>query len=265
MSMFSFLSTLKLDEKVAAVKASLTPASKNPTTADIRVFRNGSVYPSATLVTSHNLEYTPKDSTAPANAFDVIDSRLVPGYPQAVPNVVFIALVPKTSPKTDLFGFTKYTPEGLPAADVLTQGTASFGKQLIVMLSEVYEVTEEQIFGGNNFVDLVITPDALPVPSFGFYWFPKTIERGEKKGQLELVRRENTTAFALVFKGISAEYPREDGSFITADESTGMPAASATQDTATPEVAPADLISQVTPDTAPAVGAPVHSSVPSIL
>lgn len=210
--MFSFLSTLELAPVKSAVTRTVSSDNKNPLTADIRVFRNGSVYPSKAAVEQLNLAYTSRGMSQ-GNALDVIDSRDWPQYPATAPQqAVFIAVIPKSAPKTDLFGFTKYNEDNTPLSDVLTQGSSSFGKELLELLADVYETTVESMFHGENFVDLVITQDKLPA-SNGIYWFPKAIARGPKKGEIEMIRRENCAPQVLVYKGISNEYPREDGSY----------------------------------------------------
>lgn len=215
MGMFSFLNTLTLEPTaVAAARITATGTIKNPTTADLRVFRNGAIFPSQKLVDASDLTYRHKSSEEAGNAFDIIDSREWPQYPQNAPeHAVFIALVPRKSPKTDLFSYTKFNEDGTPYSDVMTQGTAGYGKELLALLSQVYNVPIETMFAGQPYVDLVITQDALPASNNGLYYFPKAITKGEDKGKSECVRRENSNPFVLVFKGISEEYPREDGTF----------------------------------------------------
>lgn len=218
MGMFSFLKDLSLETPATTPRTLPGAASKSPVDADLRVFTNGSIFPSQALVDTMNLQYTHKEDAESGNAFDIIDSRIWPQYPKGPQQAVFIALVPRSAPKTDLFSMCKYNPDGTPFSDVMTQGSASYGKELLDMLASVYEVTVEQMLDGKSYVDLLITTDCIPAATNGMYWFPKTVSRGPKKGELEITRRENCNPHALVFRGISAEFPRQDGTYLSPSE-----------------------------------------------
>lgn len=191
---------------------------RNPTNgAHLRLFKDGRLYPSAELVAKFNLEYT-DIATKGGNGFDVTESSRWTNTASNPNTCIFISAIPKAEPKVDLFGSTTYfgpkdeLPEGKKVGDAassaITQGPATFGKKLIVMLREAYnldstivEGTEggiDPLFGEKNHVDLFIAekyPVTLPD---GIYYLPKQVSSGENKGEWTVVRRENITMFPLV-------------------------------------------------------------------
>jgi hypothetical protein len=197
MSIFNFLSNQSLASnqvKPAAAVTAARGASKNPTEADIRVFRNGSVYPSLALILADELSYLPKGSDGLAFGYDVVNSKQFLNTQAWEQAVLFIAKVDKTSPKVDLFGRTTYDADGTPG-DVAHQGAATYGKDLIETLKAVYgyEIPE-----GEAFVDLKIVTDFQFNTPDNIYFIPKPVARGERKGEIELVRRENLTLNVLM-------------------------------------------------------------------
>lgn len=183
-------------------------ADKNPEGSRIRLFKNGAIFPSKELVEQFALEYQAKDSESASFGFDIVSSKAFPNTAHLADSFIIIAVVPKSEPKVDVFGSTKFysaeevaeTPEGGfqagdPKSSVLTQGTTSFGKEILIsLLQEVYgfEFKEDQ-----KFVDLEIVDQKLTTND-GNYYIPKTITRGEKKGGLDVVVRKNIDMFPLV-------------------------------------------------------------------
>lgn len=138
----------------------------NPEGLAIRLFRDGSVYPSADLVALLNLEYPQatvsgktalplkdgetetdtkyrtvfevKDDTS--MGLDIIDSALYPSF--KIPKRVLLANVAlKSQPKVDLFARVDYEEDGTPKSSVMEQGSKTFGfDSLIPMLEEVYGI-----------------------------------------------------------------------------------------------------------------------------
>lgn len=215
MSIFSFLSNQSLaantDVKPAKASTGSRALERNPTEADIRVFKSGAVYPSIALIQQDNLAYLPKDATGVANGYDVVNSKQflnTQGWDKAV---LFIALVCKTAAKVDLFGRTTYDENGVPS-DVASQGATTFGKELLETLKEVYgyEIPE-----GENFVDLKIVTDFTFNTPDNIYYLPKPISKGTRKGEIDLIRRENLTLNLLMplsmFKTEMGEVPEADG------------------------------------------------------
>lgn len=158
----------------------------NPTNgADLRVFKDGRVYPSEALVKQDNLEYGSENG----QAYDVFASKQWAWFPSDVQAVVFIAAVPKTAPKADLF------KEAQDNTSVLDQGSKTFGKnELIQMLADAYtEGSVDKLFGESKYVDLVIVRDVTVETPDGIYLIPKKVSRGEDKGKPTFQRRENIT------------------------------------------------------------------------
>jgi hypothetical protein len=191
-----------------ATARTVTAKNRNPENADIRIYKDGSVYPSAALVVKHILAYVAKDVEPKGTAFDVFKSSefLNTKHWPADETVIFIAAVDRSQPKTDLFSSTKYDEAGAPTADVLTQGSNTFGKKLLVDLKEVYDVEPNE----EGFIDLVIMGDTPFNTPDSIYYVPKLVSRGEKIGQSDLVRRENLTLFPLVPAAMLAEQATAD-------------------------------------------------------
>jgi hypothetical protein len=180
-----------------AVVRSSTAKPRNPETADLRVFKDGSVFPSAALVNEYKLGYQKKDAAEKGFGFDVFLSKEYPNT-QSWPKeqqIILIASIKKDAGKVDLFSSTVYDENGEPVSDVMTQGANTFGKNLLEWVKETYgeEPTEEK-----PYVDLVIARTNALVTDTGIYYVPKRVSRGEEKGKVTLVTRENLTLFPLV-------------------------------------------------------------------
>lgn len=192
---FDFLKNVELnvpETKVASVRST---ANKNPEGMCIRVFASGKIYPSQELVDQFSLEYVAKDSEVVSNGLDVFKSVDWPMFPVNAPDkFIFVAPVPKNSPKVDLFGQVGYDEEGNPKNSVLEQGGGSFGAQLVEMLEQIYGIVIEK----GKYVDLEVKTDITVTSPNGIYYVPKTVTRGEKKGELSVVRRENILVMPLV-------------------------------------------------------------------
>ena len=193
-----FLTNVQLnvpENKVKAEKPGRTAVTKNPEGLTLRVFSNGKIYPSQDLVTLLNLEYTTKDTATNNNGLDIFKSTDWGMFPVDAPQkYIFIAPVPKDSPKVDLFGQVGYSEEGRPKNSVMEQGGGSFGEQMLEMISEVYGITLEK----GSFLDLEVKSEVVVKSPNDVYFIPKTVARGEKKGQITVVRRENISVMPLV-------------------------------------------------------------------
>lgn len=175
----------------------------NPTTADLRIFKDGSVFPSEALVADFNLEYQATGSDIKGLGFDVIDSRQFPNTREFTPAFIMIAPVDKKAGKVDLFNACTYGKDGKPLVSVMDQGSNSFGKTLLIMLKEVYGIELDGKTPGSDFIDLNIEAVAsvreqLAKATGGIYNVPKTVSRGEGKGLGTYVRRENLDIYVLV-------------------------------------------------------------------
>lgn len=216
MSFLSFLNGVTLDEVTkptrtgGGVKKQWNPAS---TFMGIRIWKNGSVFPSQALVDALNLEYpkvninvetkedgkTKRSYSYPNgvnNGLDIIDSRIWLQY-KGDQHFLAIAIVAKDQPKVDLFASTKYNEDGTPLSSVMEQGSATFGKSdLLPALQEVYGVEPNE----EGFIDLFIdtTMNLKSMSSNGIFLFPKKVARGDDKGKADYQRRENVDVYGLV-------------------------------------------------------------------
>lgn len=202
---------------VANKRASGGPRKEwNPTTADIRIWKDGSVYPSQALVQKWGLEFT-------ARAFDEASGKWTdePGglgfdvfhtadYPAIQgPNLVGIVPVKRSEGKIDLFASCNYytakdkangdIPEGAkigdPVTSVMEQGSNTFGKELLKMLNTSYDV----IPNAEGYIDLLVFGDPIKnINGSEIYNIPKKLKKGDKAGELSYVRREKVSVFVLI-------------------------------------------------------------------
>lgn len=198
MSGLSFLKNVSLKAN-SAVKAPVARAasaqSRNPTNGHIRIYKSGAAYPSEKLAASASLQYMPKDSENKGNGFDIFSSKDFLNTKHLDQAFLFIAAVPRTQGKIDLFGSTSYDENGVPKSDVLTQGATTSGERILELVKAVYgvEIPEDE-----SYMELSIVKDSPFTTEDSIYFIPKIVSRGEKKGELDLVRREHLTLYALV-------------------------------------------------------------------
>lgn len=189
MGLMSFLKTGKV-EQVTLPKGGGTKKQRNPNpgTIAIRVFADGSVYPSQGAVDKFNLAYPdavitkevvplkegeslPEGETqktrnvysfpkGTGNGLDVIDTDKCLQFKGLGKRLLFVAVVPKNAGKVDLFATTSYEDTGVPKSTVMDQGAKTFGdKELLSTLTEVYGIvlnTNEAEGPVKEFVDLNI-------------------------------------------------------------------------------------------------------------
>lgn len=196
----SFLGNVKAEVKaVNTTSPTGKKKERNPITADIRVFKTGAVYPSAKLVQDFELEYQDKDSATPGFGFDVIDGRIWANLKTDAP-ALFIAPVRRDLGKVDLFASCTYDENNKPVVEVMEQGATTFGKQLLAMIAEIYNVapTEEQDYVDLNLVAIPEVNALLKSTTNGILHLPKTVSRGDNKGTATYVRREGQTVYGFV-------------------------------------------------------------------
>lgn len=202
--MLDFLKTATISDvaETKAVHRGGVRKQRNPDGGlQIRVFKDGSVYPSSELVSKFDLEYQPKDALLTGNGLDVVDTALYPAF-KAQGRAILVSPVSRKEGKIDLFSSTGYDEKGEPRASVLEQGAKTYGKDdLIPMMEVVYGIKfqEEQ-----NYIDLELVAD----PATGKPWslpkgklvtfLPKAVSRGKDKGSISTVRREKPEFWALV-------------------------------------------------------------------
>jgi hypothetical protein len=173
----------------------------------IRVWKDGSVFPSKGLVERFDLEYAARDTETlqvitGGNGFDVFASTDSQQFKSPDTPLVWISPVAKDKPKVDLFGSTGYNEDGAPTSSVLDQGANTFGKnELLPLLKATYGVAPNE----EGFIDLVLLgqdeeeaniPFTLPDGKVLGY-MPKRVSRGGSKGELTYAKRENPQVFAL--------------------------------------------------------------------
>jgi hypothetical protein len=241
-------------EEVSAKKSNSGGPRKqrNPigTFLGIRIWKDGSIYPSQSLMEMFGLEYPKTKVTATevpiklkegevlaadakttmtkrtyeypngtGNGFDFVDSRLW-GQFKGTEEQKFlaVAVTPKDSPRVDLFGSTKYELDGTPVSSVMDQGSATFGKDVMLeAIKEVYGVEPNE----EGFIDLAvdISENVKALVPNGIFMFPKKIVRGEHIGKPDYIRRENVDMFALVPSTLMpvAESTTNGDAHVTAD------------------------------------------------
>lgn len=210
--MFDFLKKAVVVAEEQPKKSAPARKERTPLGMALRLFYDGSIYPSEALIKRFNLEYSAKvvnevqELVMPAvvgNGFDVFSSVDYPAF-KIDGKVICIAPVSKTAPKVDLFASVGYDEKGAPKASVLDQGSVTFGKDnLIPMLEAVYGIKLDKT--GKTFIDLRFAgPDLTENTHFELpdnktiTYFPKKIVRGEKKGETSVERRENPQWWALI-------------------------------------------------------------------
>jgi len=217
---FDFLDDLELEEvtgRNSAGGVKFGGIDKNPVDADLRLFPDGSMYPSKELVKEFNLEYQPKDSTNPEYGFDIFSSKHWGQYQTAkkaykaktgkdMPEIIVISPVSRHSAKVDAFGKTTYKKDGSPKSSVIDQGASTFGKQ---MIDEIFpEVLGKDPFAeGKAFIDLKINREnRIPSTQNGIYNIPKKLVKGKDAGKFSYTRRENAMFYPLtVVEQVSGE------------------------------------------------------------
>jgi hypothetical protein len=202
----SFLKDIKLEPVSKAAPKTRVSVATLPEVGDLRVFKNGKVYPSEAFATEFNLEFQPKVNIASEGeepVFDVVGNGLdifsstnwgmIKGkLPQ---EVMFLAAVPKTDAKVDMWASTKYDDDNNPKASVFTQGANTFSKdRLLPMLTEIYGIDWDKV----DYVDMEVVRDTPIVSESGIYLLPKVVSTGSKKGEATYIRRENLTVCPLV-------------------------------------------------------------------
>lgn len=173
---FNFLKEIKLVNYTPAEKGK---TSKNPTGLALRIYANGKAYPSLDLVKEFNLEYGEN-----TYGLDIFDAHSWGLYPKDQPNVMFVTPVKRSEPKIDLFG-TRRSEE----TSVVDQGPNA--DWVIEMASRVVG----HPLDGIEYIDLVLDTTVPVVTPDNIYYIPKTVARGEKKGTVTVVRRENLHLF----------------------------------------------------------------------
>lgn len=240
MSLLGFLKSSTVEE------AKDTPKGKGgkskqwnpvPSILAIRVWKDGSVFPSQALVDKFQLEYQKAKITktlVPAkevaglseeakaamekpepvykntyeypdgtgNGFDVINSTEWGQFKgKEGQAMLFVAPVLKSEPKVDLFSTTNYEETGIPIMSVMDQGAVTFGtKVLLPAIEKVYgiKLTEEKEFVDMEVVEILENFNITEHFSKNIMFVPKVISRGEKQGQMDYERREGAKVYGFI-------------------------------------------------------------------
>jgi hypothetical protein len=208
-------------EDVKAPRTARPKKDRNPAwPVAIRIYKDGSVYPSKELVEKFDLEFRSKGSAEQGKGFDIIDTEQAKQYFGQLPQRVIMACpVPRNAKglKPDLFASTTYYTETEAAeatkesktgetfstdqakSSVLTQGAVSFGKdELLPLVKEVYGVEP----GEGGYIDFTFEgvddePLRIPANKPQIAFLPKTVSRGKEKGKPTVSRRENPEFWVL--------------------------------------------------------------------
>ena len=189
MADYSFLTSLTLIDTGRRRQ----PKEKLPTGMRVRIYSDGSVYPSKELMDAFKLEYVKKakeeEKEEESFGFDIFDSQEWAPLAQH-PRMIVFGLVPKNAPKVDLFAACRYNDQGEPRASVLTQGTVS--TTLLDLVRQIGYLSPEQ-----KYADLEVLTEFHINVKDGIAYIPKVVERGEKKGEKTYVRRENALFYPV--------------------------------------------------------------------
>lgn len=167
----------------------------------IRIWKDGSIFPSKKLVEWFGLEYRDKGAEAQGNGLDVFSSEKLPIFKAPKPLLV-INVVDRDKPRIDLFGTVGYDEAGEPTSSVLDQGATTFGtKTLLPLIKELYGVEPNK----TGFIDLIVlgADGADATEKFdvagekNFVYVPKTVSRGGKVGLGSYVKRNYPRLYVL--------------------------------------------------------------------
>lgn len=154
----------------------------------LRIYKNGEVYPSVSLVKELGLEYVNKHQEQ-GFGLDIVDSKKWGPTKNLDERGIFVVPVRKEEAKVELFAgvrFDKTTNE--PLSSVLTQGTKSLS--FFEMIDEVYGWEDSRYMD----FDVVMEPVK---PKDGIAYVPKSVARGKEKGTDTYERRENCNFYQL--------------------------------------------------------------------
>lgn len=156
MSKLNFLNTIKVvAEEQPKTSTSTKRKEWGPTSGlRIRLWKDGSIYPSAELVDAFDLEYRrsiPDDEAKkitdeggtlpfPGNGFDVVDTKDFPTF-QSPQRLLVICPIRKDEGKVSLFYTVGYNADLTPKVSVKEQGLATFGVDFMIpAIEEIYGV-----------------------------------------------------------------------------------------------------------------------------
>lgn len=228
-----FLKNLQIQEVTpSAPRVSRKELNPAPDFIGIRIWKDGSVYPSAKLVADFNLEYPQakveyikvlgedgqpkmievegqgpvpetKRRVTPADGSNGLDVFFMPDWTQADATsrqnkLILVGVSPKNAGKVELFSQVNYNEDGTPKVSVMEQGAKTFGAdRLLPLIEEAYGV---KLSDETPFVDLEINLqyNLRQICPQGIFMLPKRISRGADAGKMDYVRRENIDIYPMV-------------------------------------------------------------------
>lgn len=204
--MLDFLSNIKVEDPATMRKQGGGGGSRkawNPAEESlaIRVWKDGSVFPSKQLTHWFNLEYRDKASETQGNGLDVFSSAQLPIF-KGDKTLILLNVVGKEKARIDLFGTTGYDEDEKPTGSVVDQGAPTFGKKyLLPMIKEVYGLEPNE----TGFIDMIVLgSDGLEATKSldiagekDFVYVPKTLSKGDNAGQGTYARREHPRLYVL--------------------------------------------------------------------
>jgi hypothetical protein len=222
----SFLKNVEVKEVAVKAKAERVKLDKSPVMgAHFRVYKNGRIFTADATAVEFHLEFGAKEEIivpgkdssedktkeiAAGCGLDIFSSEnwQMIAVPQPM---LFIAIVPRNgNPKIDVYGSSSYDDDGQPKRSIHSNTVSSFGKDwLVPQLETLYGIDFEEV----DFVDLIMNVEygieAPKTPNGDrMYSIPKTVSRGENKGDLVFLTRKNVLVYPLtVFEEPATEDP----------------------------------------------------------
>jgi hypothetical protein len=240
---FDFLNNITLEAVETKKTTKKIIVKLPPNNVDLRVFANGKIYPSEAFAKKYELDFSPRVTVTADDGstktivqgcgLDIFKSEDWHMWPKEAPSLLFATVIPKSEPKVALWGSCQYDTEGAPKSSIMTQGTNTFSKTILLnylkdVLNVVWEATE--------FVDLVMAETAVPSPNdSGVFYLPKTVTSGPRKGEPDAVRREGISIFPLVLAEKEAEEVVQEQEVVADIEITDVETVSPKQPDLDPE------------------------------
>lgn len=200
----SFLKTVEVIEVATKAKAARVSLEKTPVEgADLRVYKNGRIFPHPSTVEKFSLEFGPKQEVeingktkliTVGNGLDIFNSNdwQMISSPETL---LFVAIVPREgNAKIDVYASTTYEEDGTNKRSVYNNTISTFGADVLLdELATVYGVDWETV----EYVDLCINTDFQIKAPRDVYSIPKVVSRGEKKGEAVFITRNNIEVYPL--------------------------------------------------------------------
>jgi hypothetical protein len=206
----SFLKNVEVKEVAIKAKVDRVKLDKFPMKgSQFRVYKNGRIFTAEQTAVEFSLEFSAKEEIiipgkdtdedktkeiVTGNGLDIFSSENWQMIATPEP-MLFVAVVPRNgNAKIDVYGSCTYEDDGAPKRSITNNTVSTFGKEYLVpQLEELYGIDFEAV----DYVDLVMNTEyAIEAPR-GVFSIPKTVSRGDNKGDLVFITRKNITVFPL--------------------------------------------------------------------